>query len=422
MGKRRHGGCVVALVVVSCAVCVACSASHPKAVNVAPAVPSRCPDLAKAEELAAFDFASEFGLARGAGDVLKAAALASMELGLLDEKLDAELGIACSQIAHDLGDKGDWRSGNEACAAAVAAVHEAREKLDRKATVRLVVRAPVCLASASFTTKCASLCDSSAPADRLKIACEQKAGRCDGTCSGVCETSAPTRCAGACNGSCEGVMQGRCGGRCKGTCDGKFASGACQGRCVGTCENGPMEGECKGACRGSCTRAPPGICDGLCAGTCSVELSDAKCSGTLTPPDVSAPCRTRCDLALVNHTDCSTPHVGLVITGAPPRDRERVEAMTISVAKSYPALLKILFEVGEAARSRTLEAQELLASTRRTFASRVSGVKRTEASAQTVETQLTTCFGEAFKNAELAATRVMASVDQAQGIRDELTK
>ena len=55
----------------------------------------------------------------------------SMEVGLLADKLDAELGIACAQIAHDLGNKGDWRSGNEACGAAIKAVHDARAKLGR---------------------------------------------------------------------------------------------------------------------------------------------------------------------------------------------------------------------------------------------------------------------------------------------------
>jgi len=172
-------------------------------------VSTRCPDLAKADEVAAFDFAKEYQLSRDAADKLKAAALASVEVGLLADKLDAELGIACAQIAHDLGNKGDWRSGNEACGAAIKAVHDARAKLGGKATATLVVRVPVCSVDATLMTKCASICDSSVPAGRVKAECDAKAGRCDGNCDGVCEAKTATKCDGICSGSCDGAVAAR---------------------------------------------------------------------------------------------------------------------------------------------------------------------------------------------------------------------
>ncbi|MEA2746294.1 MAG: hypothetical protein QOI41_437 [Myxococcales bacterium] len=381
---------------------------------------TRCPDLAKADEVAAFDFAKEYQLSRDAADKLKAAALASMEVGLLADKLDAHLGIPSPQIAHDLGNKGDWRSGNEACGAAIKAVHDARAKLGGKATATLVVRVPVCSVDASLMTKCASICDSSVPAGRVKAECDAKAGRCDGNCDGVCEAKTATKCDGVCSGSCDGAIKGTCGGRCKGTCDGKPVSGPCPGVCAGTCEKGASNGECKGTCSGSCKMKAPGICDGVCAGTCTVELADAKCAGEFKTPDVSTDCRARCELAAINQTECSTPQVGMVISGAGSRDRETSDAMKAAVDKSFPALLKILFEVGDKGGKRVLNAQAVIEGTRKGIPDMaLSGGKST---APAAEAQLTKCFDEPFKKAESYAATVKTGLDQAQAVKDEATK
>jgi hypothetical protein len=389
----------------------------PKAVA---SISTRCPDLAKADEVAAFDFAKEYQLSRDAADKLKAAALAAMEIGLLADKLDAELGIACSQIAQDLAKKGDLRSGNEACGAAIKAVHDARAKLSPKVTTSLVVRVPVCSVDASLMTKCASICDSSVPAGRVKAECEQKVGRCDGNCDGICEAKTATKCEGTCSGSCEGTIKGTCGGRCKGTCDGKPSTGSCAGLCVGSCEKGAINGECKGTCSGSCKLKAPGICDGLCAGGCSVELTDAKCAGEFKTPDVSTDCRARCELQAINQTECSTPQVGIVITGAGARERETADAMKTAVDKSFPALMKILFEVGDKGGKRVLNAQAVIEGARKGFPDMaLSGGKAT---APASEAQLAKCFEEAFKKAETMAGTVKTGLDQAQGVKEEATK
>jgi hypothetical protein len=383
-----------------------------------PTVSSRCPDLSKADEVSAFDFGKEYVLSRDAADKLKAATLAAMEIEQLSEKLDAELGIACSRIAQDLGSKGDWRSGNDACAAAVKAVHDARARLGPKASAQLVVRQPVCLADASSMTKCASICDSSVPAQKVKADCDKRAGRCDGNCEGTCEAKVPTKCDGACSGTCEGTIRGTCAGRCAGTCDGKPSKGACPGTCVGTCERGLAVGECKGSCTGACRSAKAAICEGVCAGTCSVDLSDPKCAGEFKTPEVSTDCRARCELAVINHTECSVPQVGLVVTGA--KDRETEGAMKSAVDKAFPGLLKILFEVGEKGSKRVLNAQAVIAGARTGFKDMAkSGGKATAAAS---EAQLAKCFDEAFKKAEASATLVKTGIDQANGVREEVSK
>jgi hypothetical protein len=414
-----------------CAICagagfvvLACSSGQPKpAAPVKPAsVSTRCPDLAKTDEVVAFDFAKEYVLSREAADKLKAAALATMEISLLSDKLDVELGIPCAQIAHDLGGKGDWRSGNQACGAAIEGVHEARAKLGAKSAATLVVRTPVCQVDASLMTKCASICDSSVPTGRVKGECQQKAGRCDGNCEGVCETKSASKCSGTCSGLCDGPIRGSCGGRCQGTCDGKSVGvgAACAGICAGTCDKGAMDGECKGMCTGSCKPKASATCDGVCAGSCTVELSDGKCVGEFNTPDVSTDCRARCELAAINQTECSMPQVGIVLTGVAGRDRDTAEQLKAAVEKSFPALLKILFEVGDNGGKRVLSAQAVIEGARTGFAEMArSGGK---ASAPASEAQLAKCFDEPFKNAASYAALVKTGLDQAQAVKDEATK
>lgn len=412
---RRLGAvAVVAGLVVACGSKLQRSSQTPAPRTVS----QRCPDPMKADELAAFDFASEYALSREAAEKLKAAVLTALEIATLSERLDADFGIACAQIAHDLGDKGDWRSGNEACAAAIKAVQGARAKLGPKAQAQLVVRSPVCLADASLVTKCASICDSSVPAGKVRAECNRLAGRCDGDCDGTCEPKGSVKCNGVCQGTCEGTISGMCGGRCIGTCDGKRVNGPCLGTCVGTCDRGAIEGECKGLCAGACTLAKPGICDGVCTGKCTVELSDAKCAGDFKAPEVSTDCRARCDLALMNKTECSSPQVGFVVTGA--KDREAGEAMKTAVDRSFPALLKILHEVGDKGSSRVHTARAVVESTRTGFAelARSGGAASAEAS----KAQLEKCFDAAFKKALADAEAIEKGIDQAIAVRDEASK
>ncbi|MBX3234331.1 MAG: hypothetical protein KIT84_21700 [Labilithrix sp.] len=382
-----------------------------------PVVPvsDRCPDITKADDVAAFDFVQEHALSRAAADRMKAAILAGLEVEALAEKLDADLGIACAQIVHDLGKGGDYHSGLEACTAAVKAVQEARAKLGPKTQTQLVVRKPMCLVDASLVTKCASLCDSSVPSEKAKSECAESAGRCDGDCEGGCEPKGPASCGGTCEGTCEGTIKGTCGGRCTGTCDGKKVNGPCLGVCAGTCASA-VEAECKGLCNGTCRLTKAGICgDGVCAGKCTVELADPKCAGEFSPPAVSAECRARCDLAVMNKTECGLPQVGYLVVSPSAKD---AEAMKAAIDKAFPALLKILAELGPQGAARVQKAQQLIDAARASF----KEIARSGGNAPAAEAQLRKCFEEPFKKAVAAAAAAKSSIDQATGVRDEATK
>lgn len=381
-------------------------------------VSERCPDVTKQDDVGAFDFATEYRISKEAADKLRAGTLAAMELGRLSEKLDAELGIACAQVAHDLGDDGDYRSGADACTAAIKVAKDARAKLGPKASVRLLVRAPACQVDASLMAKCASICDSSTASKNVKSECATMAGRCDGDCDGACEASAASACKGRCIGVCDGQIKGTCAGICKGTCDGKRGRGPCAGTCVGLCEKGPVEGECDGLCAGTCAADKPGICSGLCMGKCTVELADAKCAGGFKMPEVSTDCRARCDLAVINQTECSTPHVGLVIVGA--ADAKLADKLRVTVDKSFPGLVKELAELGPDGGQRVLGAQAVIKSALGGFGEIAkSGQPET---AQIAERQIRKCFEASFKSAVTTGTAVKSAIDQATSVRDELTK
>lgn len=417
--NRRRAIHHIASIAVALAAVVACAPKpDPAEFATSTSLANRCPDLTKADDVAAFDFAKGYTLTRESAEKLKAASLATVEIATLADKLDAEFGIACAQVAHDLGQRGDWRSGNEACAAALKAVQEARAKLGPKAQVQLVVRSPTCLADASLYTKCASICDSSTPASKVRAECERKAGRCEGNCDGSCEPSRAINCNGVCQGSCDGVIKGACGGRCIGTCDGKRVNGGCIGFCIGTCEKGAINAECKGPCTGACKLDKPGICDGVCSGSCSIELSDVKCAGEFARPDVSSDCRARCDLAVINNTECSAPQVGFVATGM--KVRETGDAMKVAVDRSFPGLIKVLNEVGEKGLERIGAARAVIDAARKglTGMARPGG----KASAAASEKSLVQCFDDPFKKAVAAATAITTSIDQAVAVRDEVSR
>ena len=73
-GKRmsvRRGGIVATSVLV--VLSAACGSAKPPPPKEIASISARCPDLAKADEVAAFDFAKEYQLSRDAADKLKAA-------------------------------------------------------------------------------------------------------------------------------------------------------------------------------------------------------------------------------------------------------------------------------------------------------------------------------------------------------------
>lgn len=396
---------------------VACGSDPPPKAPAAP-VSDRCPDLTKTDELSAFDFAKEYALSAAAADQLKAAALATLEVEALSERLDGELGSACAQVAHDLGSKDAFKTGNDACMSAIKAVQDTRAKLGAKTQAKLVVRQPVCLVEPSLVTKCASLCDSSVPAEKVHAECLQSAGRCDGNCDGSCEPKSAIKCDGTCSGTCDGAVNGLCGGRCVGTCDGKKANGMCLGTCVGTCTGGSLEGECKGQCTGTCQFAKPGICDAVCIGKCSVELAEAKCTGTFKAPEVSTDCRARCELLVMNKTECSDPLVGYVLSGYDAKAAKNADTMKVTLDKAFPELMKIIAELGPQGSAKVLNAQKVIESVRTSF----KELSKSGTNPAKAEAQLKKCFDEPFKKASADAATAKTGIDQAIGVRDEAIK
>ena len=197
-------------------------------------------------------------------------------------------------------------------------------------------------------------------------------------------------------------MKGVCGGRCSGTCDGKRANGMmCLGVCVGACDSGAFDGDCKGTCTGSCQLVKPGICDGVCAGKCTVDLTEEKCVGDLKPLDVSSNCRARCDLAVINKTECAIPQVGYVLGNT--TATHEADAMKAALDKAFPDLMRILAEVGPQGADRVLTGQKVIDAVRTGFKT----------------TQLKKCFDAPFKKASADAAMAKTGIDQAIGVRDE---
>lgn len=361
-----------------------------------------CPD--KADEIAALDVARQYDVTPAAGATLRAALLTATELNALSDKLDADFGVACAGIAKDLGVTGDWRSGNEACTATLTALRATRDKLGGTAHTKLLVGEPACGVDLALMTKCASLCDSAASADKVHADCATQAGRCEGACNGSCKPGTPAKCDGVCSGTCEGTFKGECTGRCVGTCDGKRSSAACSGTCAGTCERGMARGECKGTCSGSCRLGNGGACAGRCSGECSVELIEPKCAGDFTLPAVSESCRVRCQLAVMNQRQCSAPAVGMLSTST---------ELDFALSRSVPALLKVVHELGGNGVAHVSAGQAAVESARRTVAELAHG---------DASSSLMTCFDPPLKAAGVAAVTVKAAIAQATAIQEELAK
>lgn len=378
---------------------------------------SDCPSLGSADEIAAYDFAGSFHLPAKSADELKAALLAASDVTKLSDRLDADFGISCAQIALDLDQKGDYRTGRDACDAAVRGVQVARSRLGTKITPHLVAPKPVCQTDVNALTKCANVCDSSASAKAAKAECSVEVGRCDGTCDGTCEIATPRACDGTCAGTCEGAGNGVCGGRCKGKCNGKRSNGPCDGTCVGTCEAGPFEGTCKGKCAGTCEPKAPGTCENVCVGSCSVALSGAKCAGEFKAPEVSSACRARCELAALNQTECGKPRVGIVFSGKMnATEKENADRLTKAVDASFPSLFESLESVGGSrGTERVVAARDEIERVR-------ANLQKKGAKAEADRVSAYSCFDDALKRAVDVAADVKLGIEQAEALREALSK
>jgi hypothetical protein len=308
--------------------------------------------MAKVEAIDAFNFEKEFNLKADIAAKIKAGVSAAAEMNALSGKIDADLKVACGDLAHDLGATGEYKDGQEACKAATKAIGDVKAKLGAKAKVALDVTEPHCGIEVNAYADCAGHCDATVTPGKAEVKCEpgKLQGECSGKCQGECEASVAAACSGECSGSCEGDIKGDCSGKCDGKCDGKAmpagANGTCEGKCEGKCD-GSIKGECKGKCGGQCKMSAGAECKGTCSGSCSVEMKAPKCTGKVEPPQMSAECKAKCDASVQGKAECTPAHVAVRVVGA--ADAQASALFRKAIDKNLGAVLKVALGTGKAA-------------------------------------------------------------------------
>lgn len=295
---------------------------------------------------------ANFGLEASLEGKVKAALAAGANLQKLAAEMEAEVAMACGNLAKDLGaevpaaEEGPGKKAEAACTAATTAIGE----LKAKASGTLVVKAepPVCSASMSAVADCSAKCDASFDPGSAKLECEggEISGKCSAECSGKCSVEAGAQCegscSGTCNGKCDAEISGKCDGTCNGKCDGKDSSGKCAGNCDGKCDgtaNASCSGSCSGQCSASCTMQASGSCEGSCSGECSAEFEAPRCSGEIKPPEVSAECQANCDAEVKANMECTPGGLFVKVEGA--ADAEAAGKLQAALVANLPALLKV---------------------------------------------------------------------------------
>jgi hypothetical protein len=308
----------------------------------APALPdTSCPDFSSPEAVEKVDFVASFKVQADAGAKLKAGVQSASEIQAFAAKVDSDLKDACGGLAKDLGATGDYKTGDEACNAAIKVMGDVKAKIGANAKIRLDFAPPRCDADMSVMSDCAAKCDASVTPGSAKVECEpgKLSGSCDAQCSGSCDLNASAKCDGTCEGSCDATFKGSCGGNCDGKCDGKASKGAvCNGTCDGKCD-AKAEGSCGGKCSGSCKLKASAKCDGTCTGSCSAEMKAPKCSGEVTPPKMSAECQAHCNAKVNANLTCKPAVVTLRIEGS--ADASASATYKAAIEKNLPGVLKI---------------------------------------------------------------------------------
>jgi hypothetical protein len=391
-----------------------CGAKAPGAPS-APTLPAHpaghCPDMAKADAIASFDFGKEFQLQTDVATKVRAGAEAAAEMKALSAKIDSDLKKACGDLARDLGAAGDYKDGQEACKAAVKALGDSKAKLGAKAKVTLDVTEPHCGVDVSAYADCAGRCDASVSPGQAEVKCEpgQLQGECAGKCQGECEASASATCTGECSGSCDAEIKGACSGACSGKCDGKPMPASTGGRCEGVCE-GPCDGRvkatCQGQCGGQCKIRGQAECQGTCSGSCSVEMKAPKCTGAVEPPKLSAECKAKCDASLQAHAECTPAHVVARVVGG--ADIQSELAFRKAIEKNMGAVLNVA--VG------TAKSVERLAGEMKVVLEGVQATVKGAGDPMTVS-KLSACVAAPFSGALDAVSSVHADVSVSAAVQ-----
>jgi hypothetical protein len=374
-----------------------------------------CPDMAKVEAIESFDFEKEFKIKADVAAKIKAGAAAAAEMKALSDKIDADLKVACGNLARDLGVQGDFKDGQDACKAASKAVGDAKAKIGASAQVKLETTEPHCGVDVHAYGDCAGHCDATVKPGTAQIKCEpgKLQGQCSGKCQGECEASASAQCTGECHGSCDAEIKGSCSGKCGGKCDGKVLDAKANGRCEGTCEgkcDAEIKGECKGKCGGACDIKGQAECKGTCTGSCSVEMQAPKCTGKVEPPQMSAECKAKCDASLQAKAECTPPHVVIRIVGA--ADAQAEAKFRGALEKNLPAVIKVATGEGKG-------AVELADNMKVVIEGVQAGIQG--AGDPVAVSKLTACVSAPFKGAIDAVASVKASVNVSVSVQASAT-
>ena len=363
----------------------------------------KCPDMANVSAVTDFDWAGTFKMDATASGKLKSGLAAAIHLKGIAAQIDADLVAACGGLAKDLGASGDFRTGEQACKAAMDAMGAVKAKFGAKAKIVVDIAPPVCSASMNAMAECSGKCDASVQGGKAEVKCEggEISGTCEGKCEGKCEMSAAATCEGTCEGTCEAEFKGTCGGKCDGKCNGKNTSGECNGTCQGKCESG-ASGKCKGGCSGSCELEGSADCSGTCSGTCSVEMKEPKCSGTVEPPQVSADCKAQCDAEVSGKLECTPARVVVKVTGS---------ADAAAAAQFKAALEKNLAGVVKVAVGMKDRIEGVVASVQGVVEGAQAAVQASASAGPAVAAQLSACVAAPLKGAFDAAASVKANVN-----------
>jgi hypothetical protein len=362
-----------------------------------------CPDLSSPAAAAKVDWAAQFGIDASVGGKLKAGVVAALEIDGFAKKLDADLRAACGGLATDLGAGGQYKTGKEACDAAIKAMADIKGQMGGSVRIALDVQPPHCGVAIDAMANCLAECDAELEPGKVDVKCEpgKLSGSCEAECKGSCDIQGSAKCEGKCHGECSAKFSGSCGGECSGKCDGKKVDGvACEGRCEGKCSAG-ADGQCGGQCSGSCDIKGSAKCEGTCHGDCSVEMKAPKCEGEMTPPKASAECNASCETKLNAQVECTPPRIALRIDGA--GNAQAAAKYKAAIEKNLPVVIKIAVGMKDQALSVAGNIKGV-----------VDGVTAAVGQLKadpSVGARISACIAAPFQAAIAAAASVQANVD-----------
>lgn len=400
--KRAVGP--VAAVALMVPVLAQCGGGLPGGIPGADQIPgaAKCPDMSNPDAITDFDWAANYKVDAATSAKLKGGVAAAAELKLVADQIDADLKLGCGGLAKDLGATEDFKTGEDACKAAIKIVGEVKAKLGAKLDVKLDVEPPKCGAEMSVVADCAAKCDATVSPGSAKVECEpgKLQGECSAQCEGSCEVSGGAKCDGECSGKCDVAMTGHCDGTCDGKCDGKPGKAACAGKCEGKCD-AEMSGSCSGQCSGSCKLKAKAECKGTCSGSCTAEMKAPKCTGEVKPPQMSAECKAHCDAKAQAKVTCSPAHVVARVDGG--ADAALQAKFKAALTKNFPIIAKVALGMGPRAVKLAGNVKELVGGLQATVQGAVSAGGVTGA-------QLGACVAAPFKGAIDGAASLQANV------------